>query len=100
MPVGGRAPSPGCVACPALGGLLALGGWRDCLAVRVPVAVGAGVPQAVSLRVLRGRGLGFALRVGGVESLVMTHRNVTGSRKHHTLRDRSWLSRTQHEGGL
>ena len=62
VPVGGRA--PGCRrACPSLGRLLAFGGWRDCLAVRVPVAVGAGV--AAGVRVLHGRGLGFALLVGG-----------------------------------
>ena len=51
---------------PSLGGLLAfVGCWvhRGCLAVLVPVAVGAGVPGA--LRVLRGQALVFALRVGG-----------------------------------
>ena len=51
---------------PSLGGLLAVVGcWvhRGCLAVLVPVAVGAGVPGA--LRVLRGQALVFALRVGG-----------------------------------
>ncbi len=42
-------------------GLAVVGCWvhRGCLAVLVPVAVGAGVPEA--LRVLRGLALGFAL---------------------------------------
>ena len=67
LKLGGRAPGCG-RACPALGGLLALAKcWRDCLAVLVPVAVGAGVPVCtpVGLRALRGLGRGFALRVGG-----------------------------------
>ena len=49
-----------------LGGLLAIAeSWRDCLAVLVPVAVGAGVPvcMPVGLRVLRGLGRGLAILV-------------------------------------
>jgi hypothetical protein len=55
------------------GGLLAVvgcpvgPGHRGCWAVRLQVALGAGVP--VGLRGLRGWALGFALRVGGGPSL-------------------------------
>ncbi len=51
-------------------GLAVVGCWahRGCLAVLVPAAVGAGVPEA--LRVLRGLALGFALlRVVGAASV-------------------------------
>ncbi len=39
--------------------------WRDCLAVLVPVAVGAGMPvyMPVGLRVLHGLGRGLAILV-------------------------------------
>jgi hypothetical protein len=68
LPVGGRAPGPGCGrVCPALGvytgGLLAVAivgsCWRDCLVVGLPAAA-LGVDVPVCLRFRRGRALGSA----------------------------------------